>query len=335
MKLGILMDFSGWYNNYKKACEELGVEYEIIDLISDNWINNIRKSNCDGYLVRPNFQKQVWKDMDDEKLFFIEKILNKKIYPNFLECFIYENKKNMSYWLEINNIKHPKTHVFYKKEEAIKFFETAKYPLVFKPNIGSAANGILFLNNSKQAKKLTKRIFTKLKFVNFGYTKWIKTRYGFCYPQMDDKQYNFMIVQEKLDVKCEWRMIKIGESYFGHQKLEKNGFHSGSGLVGWVKPPIELLNMTKKICELGKFSSMDIDIFETRTGEYYVNELQTIFGSYNQSQMYINDIPGRFRNIDGEWIFEKGYFNKNASCNLRVEDFVNQLNKKGETNVKK
>lgn len=328
MKLGILKDFKDGYLYYKKACEDLGVDFEIIDYYSNDWIEKINFSNCDGFLVRPNYSKQVWKTLDDERLFFIEKVLKKKIYPSYLECFIYENKKNMNYWLEINGIKHPKTFIFYKKEEAISFFEKATYPLVFKPNIGSAGTGIVFLKNKNQAIRLANKIFTKFKFINFGYTKWVKSKYGLSYPQLDDKQYNFMIIQEKIEVKHEWRMIKIGESYFGHQKLEKNGLHSGSGRVGWVDPPKELLELTKYICEIGDFNSMDIDIFEDKAGEFYVNELQTIFGSYNPSQMYINGKPGRYKNINGEWVFEEGYFNQNYSCNLRVEDFIKQLEEK-------
>lgn len=328
MKLGILNEFLGNEKNYVKACEDLGIDYEVIDFISDDWIENINNSNCDGFLVRPSAKKEVWKRMYDEKLYFLNKVMNKPIYPSYNEIFIYENKKNMSYWLRINDIPHPKTWVFYDKNEAMDFVNNYdEYPIVFKTNIGSAAVGVKYIETKKEAIRLIKKIFTKLKFVNRGYTKWYKTKYGISYPIMDDKQYNLIIFQQKINVKYEWRMIKIGNSYFGHQKLSNGKFHSGSDLVGWVKPPEELLNLTKHICDIGKFSSMDVDIFEDVNGNYYVNELQTLFGSYNPSQMYINDKPGRFIYKDSEWIFEEGLFNKNGSCNLRVKDFIDQLNK--------
>ena len=329
MKLGILNEFTNEHKYYIKACEDLGVEYEVIDFISSNWIENIEKSNCDGFLVRPSYKSEVMKKMYDEKLYILNNVLNKPIYPSYKEIFIYENKKNMAYFLEASKIPHAKTWVFYNKEEAEKFLDNYdKFPLIFKTNIGSAAVGVKFINSKSQAKSLVNKLFTKMKFVNFGYTKWSKSRYGVSYPIMDDKQYNFIIFQEAIDVKVEWRMIKIGESYFGHQKLSNGKFHSGSGLVGWVKPPVELLNMVKDICDKGNFSSMDVDIFEDNNGNYYVNELQTVFGSYDNSQMYIDGKPGRFKFVDGEWIFEEGYFNQNGSYNLRVEDFINKLNGK-------
>lgn len=235
-------------------------------------------------------------------------------------------KKNMAYWLKINNIIHPKTWIFYRKNDALDFLRNYEiFPIVFKTNIGSSAIGVKFLSKN-QAKRVVKKIFTKWKFFNRGYTKWRMSKYHLPYPLMDDKQYNFVIFQQALNVKHEWRIIKIGESYFGHQKLFNGRYHSGSGLVGWVKPPVELLEFAKKICDKGDFKSMDIDIFETVDGDYYVNELQTLFGSILPYQMLVDGKKGRYLNIKGKWIFEEGVFNQNGSCNLRVKDFIDELN---------
>ena len=331
MKIGILNEFLGLEQNYINACKDMGIKFELVDIISSDWISNIRKSNCDGYLVRPSYKKEVWKRMYDEKLYFLNKVMRIPIYPSYDEILIYENKKNMSYWLSINKLPHPKTWVFYSKKEALEFIKMYKqFPIVFKTNIGSAAMGVKFVNSEKDAVKMINKVFTKYKFYNTGYTKWYKTKYGISYPLMDDKQYNFIIFQEKIEVKTEWRMIKIGKSYFGHQKLSNGKFHSGSDLVGWVEPPKELLNLTKKICETGNFRSMDVDIFEDANGNYFINELQTIFGSYDSSQMYINGKPGRFIYENNDWIFQEGYFNQNGSCNLRVEDFILQLKEEND-----
>lgn len=325
MKLGILNEFIGEEKNYVNACKDLNVEYELIDIISNNWIENIKESKCDGFLVRPSYAKDVWKRMYDERLYFINFVLKKPIYPDYYATLIYENKKNMAYFLAANDLPMAKTWVFYDKKEAMSFLSSYEdYPLVFKPNIGSAALGIKFVSKS-EAISLVNRIFTKYRFINFGYTKWVKTKYGISYPMMDDKQYNFTIFQENINVKVEWRIIRIGESYFGHQKLAKGKFHSGSGNVGWVRPPEELLDLVKNITDKNGFGSMDIDIFEDVNGNYYINELQTIFGSYDNSQMYIDGKPGRFLNKKGNWVFEEGYFNQNGSCNLRVLDFIEKM----------
>lgn len=134
-----------------------------------------------------------------------------------------------------------------------------------------------------------------------------------------------MLVQDYQKIKWEWRIIKIGDSFFGHQKLLKGDFASGSGRVGRVDPPKELLTLVKDICEKGNFYSMGADIFETIDNKYYVNELQSLFLSIRDSQMRINDVPGRYKLIDGQYVFEKGEFNRFGSYLLRVEHFIKLL----------
>ena len=72
---------------------------------------------------------------------------------------------------------------------------------------------------------------------------------------------------------------------------------------------------------------MNIGIFETIAGEYFINELQSSFGSYDNSQMYINGIPGRYKLEEGKFVFEEGYFNTHGSNKLRVETFLKVLTK--------
>ena len=148
-----------------------------------------------------------------------------------------------------------------------------------------------------------------------------------------DVQWGYAIFQQYIPDAKEWRIIKIGDSYFGHQKLKNGQFHSGSDKVGWYDPPRSVLKLCKDVCEKGNFTSMALDILENKDGNFYVTELQTIFGSYNQSQMYINGKPGRYLydEINDDWFFEQGYFNQNYSHNLRLEYAISQL-LAGQTN---
>lgn len=333
MKIGIVKEINNFHDDYIKACQDLGVEYEVIDITSKDWIRNIKEFNGAGLVVRPSCGKADWKQMYDEKLYFINENLNIPMYPSYGELFIYENKRTMAYWLEMNNIPSPETFVFYDRGEAIKFVNGYNsFPLMFKPNTGSAALGVKVIKNSKEAKVLINKIFTRFKFFNRGYTKWKKSKFKLPYPIMDDRQYNNILFQEKIDVKYEWRGVKIGESYFAHKKLsDKNGLHSGSGEANYDDPSLEVMEFLKYVCDVGSFRSMNVDFFEDYNGNFFVNELQTIFGSKIQPyQMCVGGVPGRYKYTSGEWNFEEGLFNQNNSWNLRLEDFREQL--KGETN---
>lgn len=327
MKIGILNDFKGQHVVGIKACQDLNIDYEEIDIISNNWIENIENSGCDGFLAKPPCRKDVWKRLYDERLYFISVVMGRAIYPSLNEIYLYENKRNMAYWLRINGIPSPKTWVFYDKQEALDFVQNyPDFPLIFKTNIGSAGIGVEVLENKYQAKRLINRVFTKFRFYNRGYTKWGR-KYHIPYPLLDDRQFDNVLFQEKIDVRWEWRGVRIGESYFAHKKLAgKRGFHSGSGLANYDDPPVSVLNFIKDICDVGQFRSMNVDFFEDRDGNYYVNELQTMFGSrIKPYQMCVDGQPGRYIFENGNWIFEPGMFNQNNSFNLRVLDFIEIL----------
>lgn len=325
MKLGILKGFDQLHESYVDACKELKVDYEIIDLSKSTWIEEIQNNDFAGFLCRPPCVIQEQKCIYDEKIYFINKILKYPIYPSFDELFIYENKRNMSYWLKINKFSHPETNVFSDKNEAIEYVKTADYPLVFKSNIGASAKGVDIVNTKKEALKIIRKSFGKRNpILTIGYTRFLKKR-GISIPLFGIQQKHYVIIQKFHKIKWEWRIIKIGESYFGHQKLLKGNFASGSDSVGWVEPPKHLLILVKKLCETGNFYSMAVDIFETVKGEFLINEIQSIFGSYLPYQMKINNIKGRYLFKNNDFVFEEGEFNKYSSQLLRVKHFLNIL----------
>jgi glutathione synthase/RimK-type ligase-like ATP-grasp enzyme len=328
MKLGIFKGFVSGVDSYElyiKACQDLKVDYEVIDIISSSWLDNVSNSSCDGYLVRPTPRYDVWKRMFDERLYFVANKLNKLIYPSFDEMFMYENKRLMAYYLKSRGIPHPQTHVFYDRAEALAFLETTAYPVVFKTHLGATGTGVEILRSKRQAERLVRRVFSigygrKIRVSLWGLLEHKIIVNGLDPAYYFERDYKVALLQEYIPAVAEWRMIRIGDSYFGHQKLRRGQFHSGSGLVNWIRPPDSLLRLTKEICDAGPFGSMSLDVLEDEKGRYYVNELQSVFGSYDPSQMYVDGKPGRFLfNVKtNSWDWEEGYFNQNGSCNLRV-----------------
>jgi len=311
--LGIIKEFRNRHQYYIDACKEMGTPYEVIDISVTDWIEIIRKSKCDGFLVRPSAKLTIWKQMYDERLKIIANQLNKPIYPSYDEIWMYESKRRMNYWLEANDIPHPKTWIFYSLEEALNLAGSIELPIVYKSDFGSGSSGVKIFHNRMLLCLFVQKCFKR------GFVRHTGDR--------RDRQWGTVIFQEYLKNVIEWRIIKIGKSYFGRQKGKKGNFHSGSGLDRWCNPPKKLLDFAKMVMDKGNFTSMALDIFETTEGKYLVNELQSLFGSYTESQMYINDIPGRYiyKPLFDKWVFEKGIFCQNGSCNLRVETFLEIL----------
>jgi len=313
--LGIIKEFWHCHWPYIGACRDLGIAYKVIDISGPDWIDIVGKSGCDAFLVWPSVYMTIWKQMYDERLRIMSEELNKRIYPSYKGLWIYESKRRMHYWLRANKIPHPKTWVFYDLEQALDFANNVELPIVFKSDLGSGASGVKIFRHRRRLIRFVKRCFRK---------GFIRTR---GYPL--DRQWGSMLFQEYLPGVKEWRMIRIDNSYFGHQKGQIGDFHSGTDIVIFAEPPEELLNFVRKVTDASEFDSMNLDIFETSDGRYLVNELQTVFGS-DPSQMEIGGKPGRYTYDQDRkrWIFEEGIFWQNNCCNLRVEHLVKSLDNK-------
>ena len=330
MKLGIFTSFNGNHKKFVASCEELKIDYEIIDILSSDWLNNVKNSNCDGFLCSSTCDSQERKTILDERYYFVANVLKRPIYPDYLGLYIHESKRNMAAWLDAYNFPHTPTKVFTSKEEALEYVNNCQYPIVVKANLGSAASKVLIIKSKCGARRYIRKVFPtrRLPLLNIGKIYWRKVRNILPVPDLASPQKDYVLIQEYKDVIHEWRLIKIGDSYFGHQKLLKGQFASGSGLVGWIAPPEELLHMVHDLCEKGNFYCMDVDIFETKDGKYFINELQASFGSYLDYQMCIDGKHGRYKYVDGNFVFEEGDFNVHGSAKLKVEHFVEILNRK-------
>jgi glutathione synthase/RimK-type ligase-like ATP-grasp enzyme len=230
------------------------------------------------------------------------------VMPREKEIWLYESKWRTADWLEAHHLPHPRTWVFFEKSEALQFVADAQFPLVFKADRGATSHGVVICRDRNTAGRLIQECFGK------GY---LPTR-----ADRDDRQRGFVLFQEYLPGVKEWRMVRIGDSLICRLKERTGDFHSGSGLVGWAHPATALLDFTWRITETGAFRSMNVDIFETSDGSYYVNELHAVFGDIKEQNLRRGgENMGRWlRTPEGGWEFEAGFFYANACANLRIEE---------------
>ena len=140
-------------------------------------------------------------------------------------------------------------------------------------------------------------------------------------------QKGFVILQEYIPHKFEWRCVRIGNSFFAHKKIPRWEKTSGSLLKEYCNPPFSLLDFIKNFTDRTNLSSVAIDVFEFKNN-YLVNEIQCFFGQSDSYQMLIDGQPGRYCYINGKWQFEKGMFNTNQSYDLRLEHAISIFNAK-------
>lgn len=321
-----------------KACEKekARVNYRVVDMSKNNWLQEIQKEKFDQLIAKPPGHTSKFKQLYDERVNILSRTLGYKIYPSAEEIFIYENKRFLSFWLEANKIPHPKTNIFYDKPEALEFLEKTKYPVVGKVNIGASGSGVQILKTKTEANDYIKAIFSgkgAKKRVGPNLQKGGLLKRGLHYvfnPSdiskklkkykgvIDDKQSDFAILQEFIPHDFEWRVVRIGDSFFAHKKMILKEKASGSLIKNYDDPPLDILDFVKKITDEHQFYSQAVDIFEHK-GNYLVNEMQCMFGQSDAHQMKVGGVIGRYIMQNGKWIFEKGDFNTNQCFDLRLQ----------------
>jgi len=322
-KVCIVYDWMLRHAYYEAACKELGVPYDILDLTTPDWIEKAKKSDYCVYFLRPFVLSSTGRTIYEERAHFLKHVLKKNLFPHYDELWAYESKRRCAGLLECHDIPHPATSIFFDKREAIDFLKGIRFPLVFKTDIGSDAIGVRIVRNADEGKRIVNRCFGR------GFKS------SFFDPR--DRTYDQVLFQEHVGDVVEWRVIRIGESFFAYKKGKKGEFHSGSKIVDFSDPPKSLLDFSRDLLEKLGMTCMSLDIFEDNTGRLLVNELQAYYGANETGgyyfengkpvtlvegqtiEMMVNGEPGRYLWDDGTWRFEEGDFSRNAGCNLRVK----------------
>lgn len=332
------------YKLWEKSCLKYNsqVDYRIVDLTKSTWLKDIQEQPADCLLTKPGGIRAAFKNLYDERVYILEKEFNYLVYPSYREVLLYENKRFLSYWLQAQNIPHPRTNVFYYKNEALSFIYKAGFPLVTKLNIGASGKGVeIFYSRNAAAKyindlfrtgkssvtgpriskgKLIKRLWNKI-----TNPEALRERISTYKTIAGEKQSEFIIFQEFIKHDFEWRVVRIGDSFFAHKKMKRGDKASGSLIKLYEDPPKSLLDFVKEITDKFGFRSQALDIFQTDDGDYLVNEVQCIFGQSDPYQMLVYGKPGRYRFSEKGWIFEEGLFNTNQSFDLRIEDVISLI----------
>jgi len=311
--VGIIRNQMAFHTRFIEACQEMGCAFCVLDLATEGWFAEVRSSGVDFILVWPDAvttdRAKVVKDRCD----LIEEVLGIPVYPTRAERWMYEDKVRLADWLRSRGVPHPRTWVFFDRVEALGFATACTMPVVFKLPFGAGSTGVRIVRSRGRLKRLVRRAFGR----------------GLSSSGHDprDRQRGSILLQEYLPEIREWRLVRVGSSYFGHPKGRLGDFHSGSGRVEWDVPTARHLDFLHDITELGGFRSMAVDAFETPDGRLLVNELQTVFGaSTSIHQLKVDGEPGRMvRSGAGRWHFEAGDFARNACANERLKDALDRF----------
>ena len=206
-----------------------------------------------------------------------------RFVPSLETQFANKSKENVTLFCNKHNLSHPKTWIFYNKEEGYQFLKNrAKYPIIIKRSYGPSNYGgyyVHYIKNSDEAIKL-----------------------------LDEKKYNPIYIQEALDLQGkDIRVMLIGHkpicafwrvSTNPNQKITNT---SQGGYIDYNNVPMDVLELAVEASKAAKaeYWACDIAYVENKP---YILECATAFAAFP----YVRDWIGDYL----MWDFSNGKFRK-------------------------
>jgi glutathione synthase/RimK-type ligase-like ATP-grasp enzyme len=162
LKIAIGRDTLHWHDRFASALNAkidkgCPVLYEVINLDRHDWID----------LLEP-FDLIIWKPTAlavepasyfKEKIYLVEKFLQKAVVPNFDTVWHYDSKIAQSYIFHICKINSPSTVVSFDYHDAMQQLQTTEMPVVWKKSWGAGSRNVKLFHTEKKTRQEISRVF--------------------------------------------------------------------------------------------------------------------------------------------------------------------------------
>jgi len=254
----------GRTEKYKKAIQKIGADFVLFENKDENWIERIKKldEKCDCFYWHSINRGKFVREEVLDKVYFIDKYLKHKIFPDFNQYYVYDDKVKQFKLFKLHNVPTPKTFYTKDKNEALKFVNKTKYPFVLKDPHSAGGLGVFLIKNKKEAKKIVQDIFS-----NSGY----------------NSIYYQMYVQEFIaDLDRSLRIITIGDKiYCAYWRISpgewKNHYVRGNDCLSQKNIPKSALKMSLDFSKRMKYHWMAYDVL-VKYNKNYIIEYTCNFG---------------------------------------------------------
>ncbi len=246
-------------------------------------------------------------------------------FPNWKTSWHFDDKIKQYYLLKQHGFPTIDSYIFWEKDEALKWLETAQMPVVFKLKNGAGSSNVILVKSKSCAKRLictmfgkgmkSGRIFDKnsLRFKHFNPHRELRgfagdvlrKLLGECRPLFWRTHKNYVLFQKFMNNNSfDTRVSVIGERAFAFRRFNReNDFRaSGSGKIDYDVNKIDLrtIEVAFNISHKLGFQSMAYDFLMTADNDFQLCEI-----SYTYVDTAVYDCPG-YWNPDLNW--HEGHF---------------------------
>lgn len=307
---------------YEAILEHNGIPFERMEAAQPGFWERVR--DLDLFILR-------WAHYDSDRqramdlLPVIENTLGVKCFPNMATCRHYDDKVKQCLFLSALGLPIVESYIFWERDKALEWLESAQFPLVFKLRRGAGSTNVMLVKTPDEARRLVHRMFGRgirsdslfnpggLRRQHFNVRKelgrivhgWRRRRQGLDPSPFWQKQKNYVLFQKFLPGnESDTRVTVIGDRAFFYRRMVRgHDFRaSGSGMIDYDISKIDLrcVEIAHRVSREMKFQSMAYDFIFDEDNEPWFCEI-----SYTFLPNLVQQCPGYW---DAELNWHEGHF---------------------------
>ncbi len=239
---------------WKTLLEQAGHRVRMVDVYRPDILAQVR--GCDGFMWRWAHFAGMGR-VARRLLPVIERHLKLAVYPDLNTCWHYDDKIAQAHLLASVGIPTPQTWIWFDRETALDWADTASYPLVMKLAGGAGSNNVRLIRSPSEAHLWIDRLFSSFlttldeaQFRRMGLRRRAReaarallkgTPREFCSSGYEP-QTGYVLLQEFLPRNdFDTRITVIGDRAFGFRRFNRDGDFraSGSGKIDWTPESVD------------------------------------------------------------------------------------------------
>jgi len=319
---------------------DLGHEVVVVDVFCDDIVDQL--GPCDGFMWR--FTHAPFPRLFAKRFVIaVEHGLDLIVFPDWRTCWHYDDKIAQYYLLTAAGIPTPRTWVFWRPEDALRFCRSASYPLVIKLSGGASSENVRIIEDFGKAKYWIGQMFSSGVFSlqsadSIGFRERMRRfRSAFlCIlrGQLPNPGFwfelnkNYLLVQEFLHGnQFDTRVTIIGNRAFAFRRFNRPDDFRASGSGDFSTDPSEV---DLQFVRLGFNTAYALGAQSLAVdGLYGGNERVIAEISYTYVAWVIHECPGHWElrgsPATGELIWREGHIRSEDAI---MEDFLQKINLK-------
>jgi len=156
IKIGIHHNKNSFSDRWIEYCIEHDISYKILDCLKANIKDDLK--DCDILIWHFNHIQTEQYRIAKKLIQYLE-LSGKPVFPNYSSMCHYDNKIAQKSLLESIDAPLIPTHIFFSREEAIKWSSTINYPIVFKLSTGAGSFNVKLVHSKSEIIKLINKSF--------------------------------------------------------------------------------------------------------------------------------------------------------------------------------